>query len=212
MALTTAKAVGAEFRFIDLPAWHNAFEERTNRYSDADARHIAVTSRLCAEFGMDNNDVLWDHLVEVPGAEYHTLARYFDTLRGDARGGDSDAAREEYMAQWICAAKYFARGRPIVVVTGGFHRPALVSLTAERDDLAQWPAVPCPRRATASATTSSLIPTDASTRSRAISLVCPRRATTTTYGTTVPKRPASGSSRMSPAGCANVMSLSPPRI
>ncbi|ESV59272.1 hypothetical protein L830_1482 [Mycobacteroides abscessus MAB_082312_2258] len=144
VALTTAKAVGAEFRFIDLPAWHNAFEERTNRYSDADARHIAVTSRLCAEFGMDNNDVLWDHLVEVPGAEYHTLARYFDTLRGDARGGDSDAAREEYMAQWICAAKYFARGRPIVVVTGGFHRPALVSLTAERDDLAQWPAVPPP--------------------------------------------------------------------
>ncbi|ORA59718.1 DUF5682 family protein [Mycobacteroides franklinii] len=144
VALTAAKAVGAEFRFIDLPAWHHAFEERTNRYSDADARHVAVTSRLCAEFGMDNNDVLWDHLVEVPGAEHHTLARYFDTLRGDARAGDSDAAREEYMAQWICAAQYFAGGRPIVVVTGGFHRPALISLTAERDDLTQWPAVPAP--------------------------------------------------------------------
>lgn len=141
-ALTTGRRVGAELRFIDLPAWHPAFADRTNRYADAERRYAEVVDRLCRAFGVDDVDALWDHLVEADPDDRlaQRLATYFDLVRGETEAGAADAAREAYMARWVRAAAAHADGRPVVVVCGGFHRPAL--LGADRCD--QWPEVPAP--------------------------------------------------------------------
>ncbi|NUW36003.1 hypothetical protein HTZ77_31975 [Nonomuraea sp. SMC257] len=143
-ALTAGRDVGAELRFIDLPAWHPALAELRNRYADAEARYGEVTGRLCRAFAVDNVDALWDHLFEIEPADglAERLATYFDLLRGDTEAGPDDTAREAYMARWIRAAAADAGDRPVVVVTGGFHRPALIRL-AERGDR-NWPEVPRP--------------------------------------------------------------------
>ncbi|MER7272815.1 DUF5682 family protein [Dactylosporangium sp. NPDC000244] len=202
VALTAGRAAGAEVRFIDLPAWHEALAGRENRYSDAEERYAEAVDRLCAAFSVDNVDSLWDHLFEIepatatgpdkpagpdagpdkpagPGAGRDGLAGpgvgrdglagpgagpvrrhddtpavggtgsgsaiearlavYFDLLRGESEASDGDRAREEYMARWVRAARHKAGARPVVVVTGGFHRPALMRLTG-RDHGSSMPA------------------------------------------------------------------------
>ncbi|MEV4636664.1 DUF5682 family protein [Actinoplanes sp. NPDC049548] len=143
VALTHGRDAGAELRFIDLPAWHPAFAGRSNRYADAELRYTDVMHRLCRSFDVDNVDVLWDHLVEIAPHEglAERLATYFDLVRGQAAAGESDTERETYMARWVRAAHAAAGDRPVVVVTGGFHRPALVAALAAGGDT-QWPEVP----------------------------------------------------------------------
>ncbi|UBU11395.1 DUF5682 family protein [Nonomuraea gerenzanensis] len=143
-ALTTGRDTGAELRFIDLPAWHPALADVRNRYADAEARYGEVVGRLCRAFSVDNADALWDHLFEIEPAAglAERLATYFDLVRGDTQAGPDDAAREAYMAHWIRAAAADAGERPVVVVTGGFHRPALIRLAGRGDE--SWPEVPRP--------------------------------------------------------------------
>ncbi|WP_433059274.1 DUF5682 family protein [Dactylosporangium sp. CS-033363] len=137
VALQAGRAAGAEVRFIDLPAWHEALAGRENRYSDAEERYAEAVDRLCEAFAVDNVDSLWDHLFEVDAADgagseiEARLAAYFDLLRGESEASAGDRAREEYMARWVRAAVREAGERPVVVVTGGFHRPALIRLTAQ---------------------------------------------------------------------------------
>lgn len=160
VALTCGRAVGAEVRFIDLPAWHEAFGQRQNRYADAEARYESADARLCAKFGEENHDGLWDAVFEAAPAERlpERLSVYFDLLRAEADADPSDEERERYMAAWVRAAVRMAGERPVVVVTGGFHTPALRALAlrpgpgeaadkgagqAEQDG---WPSVPRPPR------------------------------------------------------------------
>jgi hypothetical protein len=145
VAITEGRAAGAEVRFIDLPAWHPALAGRRNRYADAERRYADAAERLCRAFAVDNVDALWDRLVEVEPDEglAERLAAYFDGIRGDATAGEDDAAREDYMAAWIRAAVAAAGDRPVVVVTGGFHRPAVRAL-AERPAEPGWPEIPVP--------------------------------------------------------------------
>ncbi|MEU9143656.1 DUF5682 family protein [Streptomyces sp. NPDC048349] len=136
VALTAGRAAGAEVRFIDLPAWHPAFAGRTNRYADAEARYAEATERLCRRFHVDSVDALWDRMFESgadPGDDglAARLEAYFDVVRGDAVADEGDRAREQYMASWVRAAVAAAGERPVLVVTGGFHRPALVALTGD---------------------------------------------------------------------------------
>jgi len=146
VALTEGRTAGAEVRFVDLPAWHPAFAGMTNRYSDAERRHADAIGRLCEVFAVDNVDTLWDHLFEVDSGDRLAaeLEAYFDLVRGDDAASDEDVERESYMAAWVRAATADARDRPVVVVTGGFHRPALVALTAGSadGDAAGWPEIP----------------------------------------------------------------------
>ncbi|MEV0407036.1 DUF5682 family protein [Actinoallomurus sp. NPDC050550] len=146
VALTAGRDCGARVRFIDLPAWHPAFADRRNRYADAEERYAEVTRRLCRSFAVDNTDALWDHLFEVePGDDLaERLATYFDLVRGESAAGPDDTARESYMARWIRAAAADAGERPVVVVTGGFHRPALRALAERGDPAEEWPEVPRP--------------------------------------------------------------------
>ncbi|MFJ5543892.1 DUF5682 family protein [Micromonospora chalcea] len=135
VALTAGREVGAQLRFIDLPAWHPALSDRANRYADADQRYAEAVRRLCATLAVDNVDALWDHLFEIGPDDglAERLDTYFDVLRGESAAGADDTAREAYMARWVRAARRRAAGRPVLVVTGGFHRPALVRLTAGPD-------------------------------------------------------------------------------
>ncbi|GID44848.1 hypothetical protein Aca07nite_21230 [Actinoplanes capillaceus] len=146
-ALRAARECGAETRFIDLPAWHEAFADRDNRYADAELRYAEAVGRLCESFGVDNSDALWDHVVEMGPGEglAERLTAYFDVIRGDAEAGPSDTAREAYMARWIRAALADAGDRPVVAVVGGFHRPALLRLTTASAAAGPgWPEIPQP--------------------------------------------------------------------
>lgn len=156
VALTEGRRAGAEVRFIDLPAWHPAFAQRANRYADAERRYTQAVERLCSHFAVDNVDTLWDHLFEIEPAPdlAERLVTYFDVIRGDSGAGDDDTQREAYMARWVRAAVADAGTRPVLVVTGGFHRPALVARcagggqgsgperAAHRVAGAGWPEVP----------------------------------------------------------------------
>jgi Mg-chelatase subunit ChlD len=148
VALTEGRAIGAEVRFIDLPAWHPAFEQYENRYADPESRYEQATDRLCREFGEQNPDALWDALIEIgpPDAVAERLTAYFDLVRGEVEADRGDREREQYMAAWIRAALADAGDRPVLVVTGGFHTPALRRLAADAavDAAPAWPAVPEP--------------------------------------------------------------------
>ncbi|MFD9599639.1 DUF5682 family protein [Streptomyces sp. NPDC059970] len=157
VALRAGRAAGAQVRFIDLPAWHPAFAERTNRYADAEVRYAEATERLCRQFAVDSSDALWDRLFEVEPDDglAERLDAYFALVRGDAEADAGDRARETYMAAWVRAAVARAGDRPVLVVTGGFHQPALRALTGSGGGSAAdgdgwersadgWPVVPAP--------------------------------------------------------------------
>ncbi|MFF2780821.1 DUF5682 family protein [Streptomyces sp. NPDC058052] len=142
IALTAGRAAGAEVRFIDLPAWHPAFAGRANRYADAEVRYAEATARLRRRFSVDSADALWDRMIEAdPDAPdlAERLETYFDAVRGDTEADASDRTREAYMAGWIRAARA-AGDRPVLVVTGGFHRPALRRLAETGPGDAPQPA------------------------------------------------------------------------
>ena len=156
-ALTAGRKAGARTLFIDLPAWHPAFAARTNRYADAERHYAEAMDRLGEAFQTSNPDALWDRLFEVEDAAGlgERLTAYFDLLRGESEASEGDDARERYMARWVRAAEAAAAGKPVLVVTGGFHTPALRALAARSDgeegedgdegaEPGAWPAVPAP--------------------------------------------------------------------
>ncbi|WP_030161490.1 DUF5682 family protein [Glycomyces sp. NRRL B-16210] len=146
-ALTKGRRTGADVKFIDLPAWHDAFAGIENRYSDAEKRYTEATDRLCRAFAVDNTDALWDHLIEIADPEGLTerLDQYFDLVRGESEASGTDTEREAYMARWIRAALAATDG-PVLVVCGGFHAPALRKLAAT--GTTEAPEVPSPPEGT----------------------------------------------------------------
>lgn len=130
--LMTAREVGAEVRFIDLPAWHKAMANLSNRYADVfDAEEGGLAARyeeaLCLELNMPGSDALWDHLFENeddPANLEKTLERHFDYLRGEDPGSVGNRSREEMMASWVAWARAQDKG-PVLVICGGYHAKAL---------------------------------------------------------------------------------------
>ena len=147
VAMKKAREVGATAKFMDLPAWDDAFTGVENRFSDGRMRTSDRIGEIADSLGFEDTDALWDHLFEQPQAieDLDTgLQRYFDVLRGDEKAGDRDGPREAYMERFIAAAvKACKPNETVVVVCGGFHKPAL-----ERDWKAadavfpELPAVP----------------------------------------------------------------------
>ncbi len=143
IAFIHGTTAGAQVRFIDLPAWDAAFASVENRYSDHE-RQVSQTLRdVALERGFDSTDALWDHLFELETADFakleRDLAAYFDGFRGQVvqttddnpTAHDRDPVREAYMAQWIAWAMQAAPAdATIVVVCGGFHKPALQAIAA----------------------------------------------------------------------------------
>ena len=144
VALQEALALGAEASFIDLPA----ADKVMLREHDADAP-ISLSEEhyldggefvrtLCRRTGCRDGFELWDHLFETRlGAEdwrasladvgaYCAGVRQSTPATEIERNGD--LAREAHMAAAILDA--LDAGGPIVVVTGGFHTPALIERVA----------------------------------------------------------------------------------
>jgi hypothetical protein len=130
VALETARETRAESLFMDLPAWHKAFAEVENRYSDRHSRASDRMRLLCERMGIEDTDALWDHLFEQPlGIEVlaERLSTYFRELREGDDPGDRDREREAYMNRWIAWAMEAAGDQDVVVVCGGYHAPALAT-------------------------------------------------------------------------------------
>lgn len=146
VALNAAHEAGAITRFIDLPHWqYRALPDARQRIAaiepaDERPRWHRVTDALCARFGCDSDDALWDHLFESSCEAddatvlHDRLTIYFDELRGDDPGSAQDQAREACMAGWVAwavrAAREAGSEAPVLVVCGGWHQRAIA---------AQWP-------------------------------------------------------------------------
>jgi hypothetical protein len=141
VALRTARDIGAEVLFMDLPAWSEAFGGVHNRYADDERRYEQALQRLCSEFRAEGMDALWDHLFEQP-LELETLSArldvYFAGLREASTTLTRDELREDYMAR--CVAWALRQG-DVVAVCGGFHKPALERLHDDADG-SVWPEFP----------------------------------------------------------------------
>ena len=150
VALQEGAAVGADVRFMDLPAWSKDFHGRRNRYADRGDRYGQVMRALCEKLGVDSSDALWDQLFEQPeepAVLAERLSTYFEALRRQP-GSDlepyvpadpgPDDAREDFMAR--CIAWAVKQGGPVLVVCGGWHAPALAREYTTRDG--DWPALP----------------------------------------------------------------------
>lgn len=151
VALTEGLAAGALVRFIDLPAWDPAFARVENRYSDHEQQVSATLHATALARGFDSTDALWDHLFELteePAELERALAEYFEGFRGPLPApGDphtSDEVREAYMARWIgWALEAAPADATVLVVCGGFHKPALHAL-AQTTPAGGEPEVPTP--------------------------------------------------------------------
>ncbi|HET9955978.1 MAG TPA: DUF5682 family protein [Polyangiaceae bacterium] len=142
VALSTAREIGAEVRFMDLPAWSEAFDGVHNRYADDERRYEQALASLCDQFGAEGMDALWDHLFEQPlelEALSSRLQAYFAGMREVSQTMTRDALREAYMAR--CIAWSIRQGGDVVAVCGGFHKPELERLHSEADG-SVWPEFP----------------------------------------------------------------------
>lgn len=139
VALQQAHGIGAEPRFMDLPAWHPVFHAVENRYADhrgdqERTRAERYLDRLCATFRLDDGDTLWDHLFELDmKPEAVRFDVHFDALRSGEAAGKRDGPREAFMLRCLAWAARDAEARGgtadkggVVAVCGGWHRPALI--------------------------------------------------------------------------------------
>ncbi len=157
VALREGHAVGAELRFIDLDyaSQHHVEQSAAKQpgmlrieslQTEEHFRRSAYLREAARRCGCRDHDELWDHLIEVRGANrgveqivrdvatYCYLSR-LDTPR-EVLEADGTLAREAVMAAAIRAVLDQDDARPVLVVTGGFHSVVLPQL------LLQVPAQP----------------------------------------------------------------------
>lgn len=157
VALQTAKKVNAQAYFIDLPhwtyrvqsAWEN-FIEQENAENSKQNRYAVVLKNLLATTGYNNQDMLWDSWFEQAETQalQQRLDDYFDLLRDcDRLDGNKtensalyhdkndleNVLREQFMARWVAFVQnqMSEKGNSqdnIVVICGGWHKPALEQL------------------------------------------------------------------------------------
>ena len=149
VGLSEGRAIGADVRFIDLPAWSVPFRGVRNRYSDRGRARMRYVDSLIERLGVDGLDALWDHLFEQPMEPPRLAERldaYFDALRGSAGEmseaiSEGDGEREAFMAQHIAHAMAELDGT-VLVICGGYHAPYLAR--AWRDADPSPPPLPVP--------------------------------------------------------------------
>ncbi len=150
-ALQTAWKVHATPLFCDLPAWHQDFGDRTNRYADPhNARAAAAEKALGQALGEDGLDALWDALAEqAPEAELgERLAHYFNLLRPDGVEDPRELARESFMAGYAAWALREAGTGHVVLVCGGWHAEAIRRLAGKMNgEKPEMPALGAHERA-----------------------------------------------------------------
>jgi hypothetical protein len=144
VAMQTARKVGSKPMWMDLPAWDDTFLGVENRFGSERMKHSDRLGDIADRLGFEDTDALWDHLFEQPQSIEDLekgLIRYFDVLRADEPGGERDEPREAVMTRFIAAAaRDCKQGESIVVVCGGYHKPALERQWNDSDPT--WPDVP----------------------------------------------------------------------
>lgn len=139
VALTEGHKQNAALHFIDLPHWYyraTADNERaTVATLNRPPRYTQVMHTLKQRFHCDSDDTLWDHLFESVDANDHQalaklLTTYFIELRGNDPGSEQDRLREKHMVDWLYWAE--AKFKRVLVVCGGWHKPALEKALCEQ--------------------------------------------------------------------------------
>jgi uncharacterized protein DUF5682 len=109
----------------------------------ADVDAAVLTERLNAYFDLlrgavgDGHDAGADVSADVDAQSV--------TKTAEVQAESTDTTRESYMAAWIAAAVAASPDRPVLVVCGGFHRPALLRLAQDlADGPNPWPEIPAP--------------------------------------------------------------------
>lgn len=130
-ALQVAREIGSPAKFIDLPFSAMARTERTHRYQDRVFKEHNYIGALCDKLQVEDFDEVWDVLFELDSdltlETYMPRALHF-VYQLRYMGGppkDEDVAREAFMAEQIREALARHDDGEILVVTGGFHTPAL---------------------------------------------------------------------------------------
>lgn len=131
VALQSGRKCGASVEFIDLP-WADLapLDRRANRYADGRLGRARYTQELCRRLGVDDWNTLWDTLFEIDPEltvpDYLERCHTFCFHARVSEGGSSlaDVTREAYMIERVREALTRTAGQ-VLVVTGGFHSPAL---------------------------------------------------------------------------------------
>ncbi|NBZ86383.1 DUF5682 family protein [Stagnihabitans tardus] len=125
IALQEAKALGAEVWFIDLPS---RLDEAPRGPDETPFSASAFVAETCARLGLRDGAELWDHLFEARMGTQDWQGFFADVLtycaalrHGTDLTADDTLPREAEMRRHIARLN----GRRAVVVTGGFHTPAL---------------------------------------------------------------------------------------
>ena len=131
-AIQTAKELGIPVRFIDKP-WYTIAHDSERRHRYADRKYVGndYISTLCERLEVQDFDEVWDVLFELD--REMTPERYLDrayhfVYQLRYMGGEAtyeDQQREEFMAERIQEALDEFPDQMVMVVTGGFHTPAL---------------------------------------------------------------------------------------
>ena len=150
-ALLAARQAGCPARFIDLP-WAElaaSADEPQNRYSDAELRYGRYVKTLCRQLGVEDFDAAWDVMIEQH--QQLTLADYFQRCHTyccqvrqmEETVSPHDERREACMARHIheASAEFRPDRGPLLVITGGFHCPALLR-RVEAQDFSAPPSEP----------------------------------------------------------------------
>lgn len=137
-AIRAAGERGIPFEFIDLPWRARAMrgESPQSSYGDGPMRQARLVTTLCEELGVTGFDALWDTLFEIDAGVPHDallkrLRTFCDELRATDEACDavraSDITREAFMRARIADAQAQRKpgDGPLLVVTGGYHTPAL---------------------------------------------------------------------------------------
>ncbi|MFD0094655.1 DUF5682 family protein, partial [Bacillus cereus] len=136
VAARAAVSVGAQVRFIDLPAWH------ADAVDTADVTASDLVLRRAS--GIGTSQGLWDHLVESHDAAtpIDELARRIDTYFDLIDDDRAATPRELFMAASVQAAVGKAGDRRVVVVCRGEHRARLIDRGSDGATDGRWPDVP----------------------------------------------------------------------
>ncbi|NSX53426.1 DUF5682 family protein [Parasulfitobacter algicola] len=134
LAIRQAAQIGADVQFIDLPA---------GRHFDDDVKIAPFQSEIafdtatfvratCSKLGLRDGAELWDHLFETRLGQsdwrgffsdvYAYCLALRETTAPDIIVHDDTLTREAEMRAHIAAAQ----GKRVIVLTGGFHTPALI--------------------------------------------------------------------------------------
>jgi hypothetical protein len=135
IAITQARAIGAELCFIDMPigARMEGQDQSPQLQSEMPFHSADFVRETCKRLGVRDGDELWDHLFEARLGQEDWRALLADiytyclALRAstapELMESDQTLAREAVMRSVLSELS----GKRAVVVTGGFHTPALIT-------------------------------------------------------------------------------------